>query len=30
MFEQLVDGIFWDIALVVFFVGIIWRIVDEL
>ncbi len=28
MFEQLVDGILWDIALVVFFVGIIWRIVD--
>ena len=30
MFEQLVDGVFWDIALVVFFVGIIWRIVDVL
>ena len=28
MFEQLVDGILWDIALVVFFVGIIWRFVD--
>ena len=30
MFEQLVDGILWDIALVVFFVGILWRIVDVL
>ena len=28
MLEQLVDGILWDIALVVFFVGIAWRIVD--
>jgi nitrate reductase gamma subunit len=28
MFEQLVDGIFWDIALVVFFAGIAWRIID--
>jgi nitrate reductase gamma subunit len=28
MFEQLVDGIFWDIALVIFFVGILWRIID--
>ena len=28
MIEQLVDGIFWDIALVVFFAGIAWRIVD--
>ena len=28
MFEQLVDGVLWDIALVVFFVGIIWRFVD--
>lgn len=28
MFEQLVNGILWDIALVVFFVGIIWRFVD--
>ena len=28
MLEQLIDGIFWDIALVVFFVGIIWRFVD--
>ena len=28
MLEQLVDGIFWDIALVVFFAGIAWRIVD--
>ena len=28
MFEQLVDGILWDIALVVFFVGILWRIID--
>jgi nitrate reductase gamma subunit len=26
MFDQLVNGIFWDIALVVFFVGIAWRI----
>ena len=30
MFEQLVDGILWDIALIVFFVGILWRIVDVL
>ncbi len=28
MVEQLIDGIFWDIALIVFFVGIAWRIVD--
>lgn len=28
MLEQLVDGILWDFALVVFFVGIAWRIVD--
>jgi len=28
MLEQLVDGLFWDIALVVFFVGIAWRIID--
>jgi len=28
MLEQLVDGIFWDIALIIFFVGIAWRIVD--
>lgn len=28
MFEQIIDGILWDIALVVFFVGIIWRIID--
>ena len=28
MLEQLVDGILWDIALVIFFVGIAWRIVD--
>jgi len=26
MFEQLVNGIFWDIALIVFFAGIAWRI----
>lgn len=30
MIEQLVDGILWDIALVVFFVGIAWRIIDVL
>jgi nitrate reductase gamma subunit len=30
MIEQLVDGVLWDIALVVFFVGIAWRIVDVL
>jgi len=28
MLERLVDGIFWDIALIVFFAGIAWRIVD--
>ena len=30
MLEQLIDGILWDFALVVFFVGIAWRIVDVL
>lgn len=30
MFEQFVNGIFWDIALIVFFVGIVWRIVTVL
>ena len=28
MFEQLVDGILWDIALIVFFAGIAWRIIS--
>lgn len=27
MFEKLVDGILWDVALIVFFVGIAWRII---
>ena len=26
MFEQFVNGIFWDIALIVFFVGVAWRL----
>lgn len=30
MLEQLIDGILWDIALIVFFAGIAWRIVDVL
>ena len=30
MFEQLVNGILWDIALTVFFVGVAWRIVAVL
>jgi len=30
MFEQLVNGIFWDIALVVFFAGIAWRVLTVL
>lgn len=30
MFEQFVNGIFWDIALVVFFVGVAWRLVTVL
>jgi len=30
MFEQFVDGIFWDIALIVFFVGIAWRLITVL
>jgi len=30
MVEQLVDGVFWDFALIVFFAGIIWRIIDVL
>jgi len=28
MFEQLVDGIFWDIALWVFAIGVLWRILS--
>ena len=30
MFEQFVNGIFWDIALIVFFVGVAWRLVTVL
>jgi nitrate reductase gamma subunit len=30
MFEQLVNGIFWDIALIVFFAGIAWRVLTVL
>lgn len=30
MLEQLINGIFWDIALIVFFAGITWRIVAVL
>lgn len=30
MFEQFVNGIFWDIALIVFFVGVAWRMVTVL
>jgi len=30
MFEQLVDGIFWDIALIIFFAGIAWRLITLL
>ena len=30
MFEQFVNGIFWDIALIVFFAGISWRILAVL
>lgn len=30
MFEQFVNGIFWDIALIVFFVGVVWRLVAVL
>lgn len=30
MFEQFVNGIFWDIALIVFFVGVAWRLVTLL
>ena len=30
MFEQFVNGIFWDIALIVFFVGVTWRLVTVL
>ncbi|MCW9048258.1 MAG: hypothetical protein OQK46_09295 [Gammaproteobacteria bacterium] len=30
MFEQLVDGVFWNIALIVFFVGVIWRLITVL
>ncbi|MCW8935859.1 MAG: respiratory nitrate reductase subunit gamma [Gammaproteobacteria bacterium] len=30
MFEQLVDGIFWNIALIVFFVGVTWRLITVL
>lgn len=30
MFEQLVNGIFWDVALIVFFAGIAWRILTLL
>jgi len=28
MLEQLVDGVFWDIALIIFFAGIVWRMID--
>jgi nitrate reductase gamma subunit len=28
MFEQLVDGIFWDVALWVFAIGVLWRILS--
>ena len=30
MFEQFVNGIFWDISLIVFFVGVAWRLVTVL
>ena len=30
MLEQLIDGVLWDVALVVFFVGIAWRIIEVL
>ena len=28
MFQQLVDGVFWDIALWVFAIGVLWRILS--
>lgn len=30
MFEQFVDGVFWNIALIVFFVGVVWRLITVL